>query len=58
MDEEMITKIKEYEDLLKEIQVYFYKSVECRVKTAQETRAWVERNNNVIYNKPQNGIKR
>ena len=58
MDEEMITKIKEYEDLLKEIQVYFYKSVECRVKTAQENRAWVERINNVIYNKPQNGIKR
>lgn len=52
MDEEIITKIKEYEDLLKEIQVYLYKSVECRVKIAQEHRGWVERINNVIYNKP------
>ena len=52
MDAPTIKKIKEYEDLLKDIQMYFYKSVECRVLTAQEHKLWVEKINKVIYNPP------
>lgn len=52
MDKDMILKIKQYEDLLKEIQVYFYKSVECRVLTAQEHKSFVEKINKAIFDPP------
>ena len=51
----MIHKIKEYEDLLREIKLYFYKTVDCRVETALHHRSWVEKINKVIYNAPKKG---
>ena len=49
---EILVKIKEYEDLLKDIQTYFYKSVECRVTTELEHKEWIAKINNVLFNPP------
>jgi len=51
---EVILKLQEYENLLKDIQVYFYKSVECRVATQNEHIAWINKINDVIFTEPKN----
>ena len=52
IDAKMIHKLKEYEDLLKEIQTYFYKDVVCRVSTAIAHREFIDKINNVLFNPP------
>jgi hypothetical protein len=51
---EVILKLQEYENLLKDIQVYFYKSVECRVQTQNEHVGWINKINDVLFKKPVN----
>jgi hypothetical protein len=73
IDAKMIHKLKEYEDLLKEIQTYFYKDVVCRVKqgvppaiaagyasclnTAIAHREFIDKINNVLFNPPKTLVK-
>ena len=52
MDKDMILKIKQYEDLLKDVQMYFYRSVDCRVQTEQHHKEWIEKINKVLYEPP------
>ena len=49
---EILVKVKEYEDLLKDLQKYFYKSVECRVTTELEHKKWIAKINDVLFNPP------
>ena len=53
----MILKLQEYENLLKEIQTYFYGDVVCRVLTATEHRQFIGKINDVIYNPPNHSHK-
>jgi hypothetical protein len=52
-----IHKLKEYEDLLKEIQTYFYKDVVCRVSTSIAHREFIDKINNVLFNPPKTLVK-
>ena len=52
IDVDILHKLQEYEQLLKEIQTYFYNDVICRVATTNDHRDFIDKINNVIYNKP------
>jgi hypothetical protein len=52
IDVDILHKLQEYEQLLKEIQTYFYNDVICRVSTTNDHRDFIDKINNVIYNKP------
>ena len=53
---DIILKLKEYEDLLKELQTYFYCDVVCKVLTNKEHRQFIGKINDVLYNPPTHKI--